>query len=878
MKLHFDSNQTYQLDAIKAATDLFDGQPMLAADFTTSFSYGSLGFSENGFANQLLLSEEQIRENTSAIQARNNISNAEEFHGMHFSIEMETGTGKTYVYLRTIYELNKLYGFRKFVIVVPSIAIRIGVLKNLQITAEHFQNLYNKVPVDFNVYESRSSSILRGFAASNNIQILVINIDAFAKDENIINKINETGKKPIEFIQSCHPIVIVDEPQLMESENRKKAIGNLNPLCTLRYSATHKFPYNVLYSLNPVTAYNLGLVKQIEVDSVLSENSMNFAFIQVEKITASKTKTSARIRIDCNSNVGVVRKSVTVSVGDDLFQASNKREIYNSGFFIEEINKESESISFSNGITLLCGETQGGMTEEISRYMIQKTVEEHLAKERSFIGKGIKVLSLFFIDKVKNYREYESNGNSTKGKFAKWFEEIYDAEIAKPKNAALARYNAADVHNGYFSQDTKGKIKDTNGETAADDEVFKLIMEKKEELLDEQTPLRFIFSHSALREGWDNPNVFQICTLNETNSEVKKRQEIGRGLRLPVDQSGQRIFDNKINRLTIIANESYEDFAQALQQEIQEDCNVVFTNIKNKHTRQKVNYRRGFEVDPKFLQIWDRIKFRKQYRVNYSTEELIEKVTAALKDRIRMPETKLPGIRSSKRRIEISEQGIEGAFLGETVTHTVVEDFAVPDVYSYMQDKTGLTRSTIFRILTASGRIEELLVNPQLFMDNVIKIILSELNALMINGIQYERLPNGMYTMELFDDTSFEVYYDKEVDFLVNDPEKTIYQNLIPLDSKIEKVFAKDCETSAQVEFYFKLPPDFKIPTPIGTYNPDWAVVKENEEKVFFIVETKDRNQELTPGQEMKIKCGRAFFQGLEGVSYIRATEVSDLP
>src|SRR3990172_8235872 len=551
MKLHFDSNQEYQIEAIRAVTDLFEGQSLSGGDFEFSLTEAGVLLSEKGVGNRLTLTEEQIWENVKRVQQRHGIKNVNtELQGMNFSVEMETGTGKTYVYLRTIYELNKLYGFKKFVIVVTSIAIREGVLKNLQITHEHFQNLYDKVQISYDVYDSKKVSNLRGFASSNAIQIMVINIDAFAKDENIINKPNDklTGKRPIEFLQGTYPVVIVDEPQNMETDIRKKAIGNLNPLCTLRYSATHTNLYNLVYSLNPVKAYDLGLVKQIEVDSIVSENAMNEAFIHLGNINPAKNRITAKIKIDYNSDKGVVKKAVTVKAGDDIYKLSRQREIYRDGFIIDEIDAGNGTITLTNGLMLSVGETQGGMNDEVMKFMIRKTVEEHLKKERAYKGKGIKVLSLFFIDRVKNYREYDSNGNPVKGKFAEWFEEIYRQEVSKPAYSGLFPYAIDEVHNGYFSQDSKGRVKDTEGESQADYDTYKLIMQDKETLLDANTPLRFIFSHSALREGWDNPNVFQICTLNETRSEIKKRQEIGRGLRLSVNQDGQRIFDRNINK------------------------------------------------------------------------------------------------------------------------------------------------------------------------------------------------------------------------------------------------------------------------------------------------------------------------------------------
>ena len=868
MKLHFDSNQKYQIEAIKAVTDLFEGQPLSGGDFEFSLNESGVLLSENGLGNRLALTEEQIWENVKQIQQRNEIKNENtELQGMNFSVEMETGTGKTYVYLRTIYELNKLYGFKKFVIVVPSIAIREGVLKNLQITYEHFQTLYDKVQINYDVYDSRKVSNLRGFASNNAIQIMVINIDSFAKDENIINKPNDklTGKRPIEFLQSTNPIVIVDEPQNMETDIRKMAIENLNPLCTLRYSATHTNLYNLVYSLNPVKAYDSGLVKQIEVDSVVSENAMNEAFIQVESISTTKTKVAAKIKIDCNTDKGVVKKSVTVKACDDIYKLSRQREIYKDGFIIDELDAGNGTVTLTNGLMLSVGETQGGMNDAVMKFMIQKTIEEHLKKERVYKGKGIKVLSLFFIDRVKNYRGYDNSGTPMKGKFAEWFEEIYQQEIAKPAFNGLLSHAVDAVHNGYFSQDNKGRVKDTGGETQADDDTYKLIMQDKEKLLDYHTPLRFIFSHSALREGWDNPNVFQICTLNETKSEIKKRQEIGRGLRLPVDQNGQRIFDRNINKLTVVANESYEDFAKALQQEIEQDCGVDFTGrLKNRGDRQKVNLRKGFEADPKFLQIWDKIKFHTRYQVAYKTDELI---TRAAKEVKNMSETKTPTIKSTKKRVLITDKGVEGELVSDRVSDSYGIAFEIPDMLAYIQSKTELTRSTILEILKRSGRLNELLLNPQLFMDNAVSAIKSALYELMIDGIKYEKIGNKIYEMTLFEDNELEIYLD-QFTFTINKPDKTIYDNYIPLDSSVENQFAKDCESHEDIEFFFKLPFWFKINTPIGTYNPDWAIVFRGEKKLYFVAETKSAGQELRDSENLKIRCGRTHFEQFDDVKY----------
>jgi len=863
MKLQFDSEQSYQQDAIRAITDIFKGQSKDGAGVEYSFSEADI----MGIANQLRIEDEQILENIREIQKRNEIALSQQSEGRNFTVEMETGTGKTYVYLRTIYELFNQYGFKKFVIVVPSVAIREGVLKNLNITHEHFQTLYDNIPVNFQVYDSSKVSSLRSFATGNNIEILVINIDSFAKDENIINKPNDklTGQKPVEFIQAVNPIVIIDEPQNMETEKRKSAIEHLNPLCSLRYSATHKNLYNLVYNLNPVKAYDLGLVKQIEVDSIFTQDSHNEAFISVHNIEAGKTRLSAKVTIDMNTNKGVVRKMMTVKVGDDLYYKSDKRELYRNGYIIQELDAQYQYIGLSNGTKLYAGNTQGGFSDDIMKYQIRKTIEEHLKKESVLNPKGIKVLSLFFIDKVANYREYDRAGNPIKGKFALWFEEIYKE---------VSNTSADKAHDGYFSKDKKGVLKDTSGETLADNDAYKLIMQDKERLLDIHNPLRFIFSHSALREGWDNPNVFQICTLNETKSEMKKRQEIGRGLRLAVDQNGQRRFDRNINRLTVIANESYEDFAKSLQKEIEDDCGVSFAGrIKNKQDRVKITYRKGFEADPKFLEIWERIREKTTYRVNYDSQELIRNAAKALKE---LPEIKRPVIKSVKNRVKIEQTGIGGELLTENTVAVKEKSFPIPDILGYIQHRTELTRSTILAILKNSGRISDILVNPQLFSDLAVKAIRSVLYELMIDGIQYRKIGSAEYEMRLFEE--YDTYADQLL-FEVKNKSKTIYETHFPLDSSIEDKFANECESSEQVEFYFKLPNWFKIPTPIGDYNPDWAIVFKDEKKIYFVAETKSTTDtdKLRKEETLKIRCGKRHYAIFDGVKYCHVTKLSEL-
>lgn len=880
MKLTFEPNLDYQQDAIQSVVRLFDGQLLEDSDYEYGLTDGRLLDKVGCIGNRLVLSENQILSNLQKVQEQNNLTISEKLDGLNFSIEMETGTGKTYVYLRTIYELNKKYGFKKYVVVVPSVPIREGVLKNLQITHEHFQSIYDNIPIRFYVYDRNKISKIRGFADSDNIEVLVINIDSFAKDENVINKPNDklSGQEPIKFIQSVNPIVIIDEPQNMESERRVAAITNLNPLCTLRYSATHRHLYNLVYSLNPVQAYDLGLVKQIEVDSVMDENSLNGVYIALDAIITAKTKITAKIIIDVNEKSGVKRKTITAKVGSDLYKLSNEREIYRNRYIVEEIDATNECITFSNGEILYKGERKDDLHDEIVKFQIRRTIEEHLRKELKLNKHGIKVLSLFFIDRVANYRNYD-NGISTKGKFAQWFEEIYNELIIKPAYCQLNQYPVEQVHNGYFSEDKKGHIKDTSGDTLADDSTYNKIMKHKEMLLDINEPLRFIFTHTALREGWDNPNVFQICTLNETKSETKKRQEIGRGLRLAVNQSGERCRDRNINRLTVIANESYNDFAKALQTELMEDCGVNFSGrIKQKRDRVRVCYKKGFEVDHNFLEIWEKLKAKTSYRVKYDTLKLIEMASHEIKN---MPAIVAPSINSVKTEIVLTKDGVSTEYKGVRET-TPKSDYVIPDILSYIQDRTELTRSTIYKILVQSERIDDFALNPQFFMDVVVDKVNNVLQNLMIDGIEYHKIGDSEYEMRLFQEHDLEIYLN-DFTFKVKNKEKTIYDEYVPLDSFVENRFAHDCETSDQIKFYFKLPNWFKIPTPIGFYVPDWAVVFENDNKVYFVAETKNTGtssidlDKLHLSEKQKIKCGKAHFSKFDDLEYRVVTKVSDL-
>lgn len=907
MKIQFDASQPYQLDAVKTIIDVFDGQPLRQGGSEISWSEttsSGLTLSEQGLGNRLLVAEEQIMENVRKIQGAHGLPVSKNLEYMsyrdsegktvqcsfpNFTLEMETGTGKTYVYLRTIYELNQKYGFKKFVIVVPSVAIREGVLKNLQITHEHFQDIYKREPCAFTVYESAKVNQLRNFALSNAIQILVINIDAFSKDSsetddkkskgNVINQLRETGTRPIEFIQRTSPIVIVDEPQNMETDLRKQAIARLQPLCTLRYSATHKDTYNLLYKLDPVRAYELGLVKQIGVDSIRELNNANQAYIEVEGFKTSSRSVTAKLTIWVNQDGGASKKSFTVKNGADLFTLSQGRDSYQSGFIVNAIDAGEGFVEFANDIRVYQGRPQGALTDEILKLQIDATVRRHFEKEIKYRKEGVKVLSVFFIDHVANYRDYDAAGNSVKGKFAVWFEEAFERYLKKPEFEGLYSFSAEEAHNGYFSQDKKGRVKDSSETrpTQDDNEAYALIMRDKERLLDPEEPLRFIFSHSALREGWDNPNVFQICTLNETASTMKKRQEIGRGLRLAVDKEGRRVPDRQINRLTIIANESYEEFAASLQTEM-EQAGLQFKKDMVRNERDKVTVRMVKANLEKewFLELWERIKARTRYKVRYDTEELI--VAAAERVKL-MPAIDKPKLAVIRTEFDISQKGINTKETGMRTQEVESIRPILPDFVTQVQARTALSKSTVARILLTAGRLGEALKNPQVFIDLSSQAINEAKQELLIKGIEYQQLDGQYYDQRRFERDDEKEYFVNNV-LPVSKQDKTLFSHIvIDSESKPEQDFMKACEDNDDVLFYLKLPSWFKIDTPLNSYNPDWALVYKNEKALYFVAETKSTTDLtlLRPLEKLKIECGKKHFKLFEKVEFKVVTALSEL-
>ncbi len=878
MKLHFDAQQAYQLDAIQAVVGLFAGQPAAAGSFEWQANLLQPELLDTlGVANALALTDARLLENLRSVQHGNKLdataalASDDILGARNFSVEMETGTGKTYVYLRTIHELHRAYGWKKFVIVVPSVPIREGVTQSLDAMTEHFESIYGKVPVDKWVYDSSQVSRLRQFALSNQLQILVMNIQAF--DKKAVAVVHQEsdfmqGRRPIEFIQQSQPVVIMDEPQNMESDNAREAIRSLNPLVTLRYSATHRNIHNLVYRLDPVRAYDLGLVKRIEVDSVTDGGDFNRPFVALEGVKASKTGLAAKLRIDVELAGGVKRKTITVKRNeDDLFELSGQREIYR-GYTVTEINAESGFVSFGNGVILREGQSQGGQDDTVLRMQIEETVREHFRKEVALLGRPtgerIKVLSLFFIDRVAHYADAD-------GKIRRWFIESYAKLAALPEFSVLPARAVESVHNGYFARGKEGPKDSSEGKyTKADDEAYQLIMREKERLLSPDEPLRFIFSHSALREGWDNPNVFQICTLREGQSEIRKRQEVGRGLRLARIENGFRCDDPRINRLTLIANESFADFARKLQTELEEECGVSFTDrIVNKRERRRVNLRKERLLSDEFRELWDRISYKTRYEVEFSTGELVRQAVRVLNDE---PEVSVPQITVAKAEVKFAAEGVEE--IPRALRPVTLAEYRppVPDIIGYLQRETELTRSTLVEILVKSGRGAQALKNPQQFMEQAAGAIRHAKRELMVDGIRYERVAGEAYAMRLFENEEIESYLSRLL------PVQHSIYDAVEYDSEVERAFAAKLDAREDVRLFVKLPRWFLIKTPLGDYRPDWAIVRERDGRVYLVAEAKGTTDRKTlpDGERLRIKCGERHFRQLN-VPYRLAVEPSDL-
>ncbi len=988
MKLKFDATLEYQQEAIAAVVDLLEGMPARRGTFeVNTAARGQMDlFTELGVGNPAMLNDAMLMKNLQAVQERNNIPKSRTLMDTgspyafpNFSVEMETGTGKTYVYLRTIFELNRKYGFTKFIIVVPSVAIREGVLSSIKIMGDHLKGLYDNVAFDSFVYNSRDLSRVRQFAASNEIQIMIINIQAFQKDAgevedyakltddqrkklNIIHQEQDkmSGRRPIEFVRATRPVVVIDEPQSVDNTPKsQKAIRTLNPLLGLRYSATHINPFHLLYSLDPIRAYDMRLVKQIEVDSVRSEQNFNETFIRLDSIGYAKNAKTphAKATIHEDTKTGPKEKKITLKHGTDISGQTNRPGY--DGYIVSNISAEPgfEHVEFANRKRLEVKQEQGGMGEEVVKRQIYEVVEEHFKKEKKYQDKGIKVLSLFFIDKVSHYRWYDEDGNPQKGKIARWFEEAFQECSQKDIFQGLIPLSVDDVHGGYFSADKKsGKVvglKDTSGTTKADDETYKLIMRDKERLLSSEVPLRFIFSHSTLKEGWDNPNVFQICSLREMGTERERRQTLGRGLRLPVNRDGERVFDEHINKLTVIAGESFEEYARGLQEDIERDCKIKFGRIEkiafarladaetgvemgqetsarlwnalkdggyldhvgditdkfdpakegfklelppefepmrpvivdemkryifknrivNKRDRRTITYNKRVEINPDFKALWDKISRKTRYRVEFDTAALIAKAVENIKDMEAIQPIK---ILIDKTAVDITQAGVEEDRTVFSKTFTVKPHRFLPDILAFLQRETELTRATLVEILKQTGRLTEFTVNPQAFMTETARRINRALHEMVIDGIKYEQIRGQYYEMRLFEESEVEEYLNRLYEIQSKD-NRTPYDYIL-YESDLERKVAEKLDADENVKFFCKLPRWFNIPTPLGNYNPDWAIVTQYGQKLYLVRETKSTHDtaKRRTDENKKIKCGKAHFSAL-GVDFKVATTIHEI-
>lgn len=982
IRLHFEPNLEYQRRAIEAVCGLFEGTENGSQAFSVSLPVAlrpgerNLGLELGVHKNSTTLASKELLRNLQAIQERNGIEMSGEVkpNGWHFTVEMETGTGKTYVYLRTIYELNKRYGFSKFVIVTPSIAIKEGVDKSISIMREHFRTLYDGVEAHSFAYDSSRLQEVRNFGNSDKLQIMICTIQAITDiRKESEEEFNDTAKrkggrrakrvmytvsektddrKPIEFIRECHPIVIIDEPQNIGAKGEEKGIACLHPLCTLRYSATHKNMFHPVYCLNAVDASAQKLVKSIEVASIQADKTHVEPYIRLVG-TSPKKGGSAKLEV-LKKTVGgdYARQTCEVQPGDLLEMRTNCPGVYDHVVVLEV---HEDHVMFSHlEDPLFVGQVSGGMDEEqVTRAMIRATIEEHMKKEAKLRPKGIKALSLFFIDQVADYRQYDAARNRKPGPLARIFEQEYDKIMSLPQYRSLYGGTppaAADVHDGYFSID-KGKKGQADIWTDTEDNAkgkeaaqraYELIMRDKEKLLSLEEPLKFIFSHSALREGWDNPNVFQVCVLRDMNSMISRRQALGRGMRLCVNQDGVRVREDGVNTLTVIAREEFEAYASQLQKEYEKDgvrfgiitkarlgaleytdsegkavrlgqklAEVVLEDLQSKklidkegkpteelkkqlesgsykapeacheaqseilghlrnltrnikinnaRKRQTAKSRYGkMRLDKDFLELWDRIKKRTTYRVQFKSETLIFNVINVL-DR-ELAEIKKPLITKTVTETVVRESGIQAGKRKTTHEKMVATQAPVGDILTSLEAATHLTRRTLSRILTKIQHLQAIRINGPLFERTVQRAILDEMKKLMVNGVSYKPVTIGEReydAQELFKDT--EGYLDK----MIKAGEKCMMDHVI-WESDTERKFAEDAEASEQVRMYVKLPSSFCIRTPLGTYNPDWALVLEIEGKncLYFVAETKSSEMPgaLREPERQKIQCAKRHFE-----------------
>lgn len=994
MKLQF-KHQKFQADAAKAVVDVFASQPYLTPSYMMDKGSGHFQYSLTeeddftGWSNQKIvpeLNDRLILEHINAIQRANQIKPSAKLEGrFNLTIEMETGVGKTYTYIKTMYELNRAYGWSKFIVVVPSIAIREGVYKSFQMTQEHFAEEYGK-KIRFFIYNSAQLTEIDRFASDNSINVMIINSQAFnarGKDaRRIYMKLDEfRSRRPIDIIAKTNPIVIIDEPQSVEGKQTKENLKQFNPLITLRYSATHKADsiYNMIYRLDAMEAYNKRLVKKIAVKGITESGSTaTESYVYLESINLSKAAPTATLQFDFKGATGIRKITRTVSEGCNLYDNSGQMEEYKQGFVVSRIDGRDDSVEFINGIKIYAGDVIGKVSEDqLRRIQIRETILSHIQRERELFYKGIKVLSLFFIDEVAKYKQYDSAGEPMNGVYADMFEEEYNDIVGNLQIGIgeddylqyLQSISAEKTHAGYFSIDKKGKmidskLKDKKEKTTDDVDAYDLIMKNKELLLDrnpEKSPVRFIFSHSALREGWDNPNVFQICTLKQSGSDVRKRQEVGRGLRLCVNQDGERMDANvlgndvhNVNVLTVIASESYDSFAKGLQNEIAEtvtdrpravtaelfigkiikddkgneqvidgdtgraiqfdlivngyidkkgvltdkyyedkangDLKVadevadsaasvieIIDSIYDSRNMQPENARSNnveLEVDesklamPEFKALWEKINSKSVYVVDFDTEELIKKAIDSLDRKLRVSKIYFKVETGTMDQINSKEELVSGdSFVKEESKHygnvVAASSNVKYDLIGKLVDETGLTRRTVIQILQGiqPSVFNQFKDNPEEFIIKAAALINDEKATAIIEHITYDVM-DEKYGTEVFTDPTIK----GRLGVNAMKAKKHLYDHIV-YDSTNEKDFATELDTNRDVAVYVKLPDGFYISTPVGHYNPDWAIAfyKGSVKHIYFVAETKGsmNSMQLRLIEESKIHCAKEHFKAV---------------
>lgn len=999
MKLQF-KHQKFQADAAKAVVDVFAGQPYLKPSYMMDKGSGdyqqTLTEEEDftGWNNQKIvpeLNDRLILEHIQTIQRTNQIKPSTMLEGrFNLTVEMETGVGKTYTYIKTMYELNRAYGWSKFIVVVPSIAIREGVYKSFQVTQEHFAEEYGK-KIRFFIYNSSQLTEIDRFASDSSINVMIINSQAFnakGKDaRRIYMKLDEfRSRRPIDIIAKTNPIMIIDEPQSVEGKQTKENLKQFNPLMTLRYSATHKSDsiYNMIYRLDAMEAYNKRLVKKIAVKGITESGSTaTESYVYLESINLSKAAPTATMQFDFKGATGIRKITRTVSEGYNLYDNSGQMEEYKQGFVVSKIDGRDDSVEFINGIKLYAGDVIGKVSEDqLRRIQIRETIISHVQRERELFYKGIKVLSLFFIDEVAKYKQYDAAGQPMNGSYADMFEEEYKDIIDNLQISLgeddymkyLSAISADKTHAGYFSIDKKGKMIDSQlkrKETSADDvDAYDLIMKNKELLLDrnpKKSPVRFIFSHSALREGWDNPNVFQICTLKQSGSDVRKRQEVGRGLRLCVNQDGERMDTNvlgndvhNVNVLTVIASESYDSFAKGLQNEIAEAVadrpkavtadlfigkvikddkgneQVVDSDtahaihfdlivngyidkkgvLTDKYYEDKANgeikvteevadsaasvieiidsiydsrsvgiedARKNnveLEVDesklamPEFKALWNKINSKSVYVVDFETDELVRKSIDSLDKKLRVSKIFFKVETGSMEQIKSKEQLVSGASFVKEESNSYGNVIAASsnvkyDLIGKMVDETGLTRKAVIQILRGiqPATFNQFKDNPEEFIIKAAALINDEKATAIIEHITYDVM-DEKYGTDVFTDPTIKGHLGVNA----MKANKHLYDHIV-YDSSNEQLFATELDTNTNVAVYVKLPDGFYISTPVGHYNPDWAIAfyEGTVKHIYFVAETKGSmdSMQLRLIEKSKIHCARAHFKAISNGSVV---------